>query len=650
MGAALALVDSAMDLANIGLSVFPLRARGKKPIVESWTKFQNERAPIDVLIKWWREFPDANIAVACGPVSGVLVLDVDGDIGREALEALTAKHEPLPPTWRSLTGKGEHYWFRYPKGRKIGNSAHKLGAGLDTRGQGGYVVAPGSVHENGNEYRWAVPPAGTEIAELPGWLLDIVDPPRTTAPPARLVIDNAAAHTDAYLDKAINGELGALMRAAEGQRNDQLNRSAFSLGQLVGGGALTEGYVSQLLLKIALQIGLTEKESVATIASGIEKGKQQPRGIPPLRFESSRRSSSPIAAAIASTTEVPQDGGLRLVSAADILLDTDSPYLIKGLVHRGDASVLYGQSGCGKTFLALYVAHAIATGRGIFGKRVRPAPVALFALEGSAGLAKRLVAIQRALGPAPDLFVYRKPLTLFQNPGILGEVVAGVEDCCASLVIFDTLSRTMAGANENAPEDMTYMVGVFDLIRDRTGAHVMLVHHSGKNEAAGARGHSSLKAAVDVEMEVENDAGARCMRVTKGRDDAGGQEYAFNLDIAELGVDEDGDAITTCVVNEIDTRAKQPSSKMPKLTPFQSLLVKDFGSLALELVKPNDGMPTVPAVSRDALVGELKRKGRLDAGPGMPMTAGDRKKVQRALEAIEQKGIFCSTDKWVWRA
>lgn len=641
------MVDSAMGLYDIGLSVFPLRERGKKPIVDTWTKYQKERAPIDVLVQWWREYPNANIAVACGPVSGVLVLDVDGDIGREALEALEGKHGKLPSTWRSLTGKGEHYWFRYPAGRRIGNSAHKLGAGLDTRGQGGYVVAPGSVHENGNEYRWAVPPS-EKIAEVPAWLLDIIDPPAKPKP-ARLIVDNEAAHSDAYLDKAINGEVGRLMRAPEGTRNDQLNRTAFSLGQLVGGGAIDERYVEGLLLRIALQIGLTETESIATIASGIEKGKSQPRGIPPLRFESSRRSSSPMAAAVAASTEVPEDGGLRLVSAAEIALETGQPYLLKGLIHRGDASVLYGQSGCGKTFLALYIAQAIATGRSIFGRRVKQAPVALFALEGSAGLAKRLVASQNTHGSAPDLFVYRKPITLFQNPGILGEVVAGIQDCCAALVIFDTLSRTMAGANENAPEDMTYMVAAFDLIRERTGAHVMLVHHSGKNEANGARGHSSLKAAVDVEMEVENDNGRRCMRVTKGRDDAGGQEYGFNLRVDDLGADDDGDRITTCVVEESLTEPQKKPERAPKLTSFEGLLLKDFNNLPREWVRPEDGMPMVNGVDREALVGELKRKGRLDASPGMAMTAGDRKKVQRALEGLEQKGLINATAKWVWR-
>lgn len=250
--------------------------------------------------------------------------------------------------------------------------------------------------------------------------------------------------------------------------------------------------------------------------------------------------------------------GVELVSAASIHLEKSPPYFVKGLVHRGDLSVVYGQSGCGKTFLVLDLAHAVATGRAsVFGRRVRAGRVALFALEGASGLAKRVSAIQSEFGRAENLFVYRKPLVLFQNQEMVRDVIDAVLVCEAEFVIFDTLSRTMSGANENSPEDMTAMVGVFGLIQSSTGAHVMLVHHSGKNEASGARGHSSLRAAVDIELEVTSgEGGERRVRVAKGRDDADGQEYGFRLRVVELGEDDDGDQITTCTV--------EPSSSPPR--------------------------------------------------------------------------------------
>src|SRR4030095_4606792 len=95
------------------------------------------------------------IAVACGAVSGVFVLDIDAEVGgAETLAALIQQHGELPRTWHNATGKGEHYWFRLPKGRECRNTAGRLGKGLDTRGEGGYVVAPGSRHPNGRYYEW----------------------------------------------------------------------------------------------------------------------------------------------------------------------------------------------------------------------------------------------------------------------------------------------------------------------------------------------------------------------------------------------------------------------------------------------------------------------------------------------------------------
>lgn len=242
---------------------------------------------------------------------------------------------------------------------------------------------------------------------------------------------------------------------------------------------------------------------------------------------------------------------LQLVSAATFTAEGSSPYWVKGLIHPGDLSVWFGPSGCGKTFLALHVAHAVSTGRQVFGRRVRQCAVALFSLEGSAGLSKRVTAVQRELGEAHELFVHRGSLTLFRNEPLVRAVIAAINQCGAKLVIIDTLSRSMGGADENAPGDMTHMVTLFDRIRSETGAHVMIIHHSGKDEARGSRGHSSLRAAVDVEVEVSaGEGGDRLARVSKGRDDADGQCYSFRLKQVALGTDDDGDVQTTCVVEE----------------------------------------------------------------------------------------------------
>jgi hypothetical protein len=247
-------------------------------------------------------------------------------------------------------------------------------------------------------------------------------------------------------------------------------------------------------------------------------------------------------------------------------------YRIKGIVEDGDFAVLFGPSGGGKTFVALDIGHAIATGRAsIFGRRVKQAPVLLCSLEGARGLGKRVQAINREIGPAPHLYVYRKSLVLFQNDEMVARLAATIQRHHIRVVIIDTLARAMAGGKENAPEDMGAMIKAFGEIAETTGAHVMIVHHTGKDESKGGRGHNSLKAAADVEIEVTGDNGDHIIRLSKVKDGQDGERFAFKLRVIHLGVDDDGDDITTCVVEETGP----PQSVAPK----ESLLASDQEAL-----------------------------------------------------------------------
>ena len=105
--------------------------------------------------RWWSMWPEANIGIVCGAVSGLVVIDVDGPDGEETLEALAAELGPLPETVEALTGKGRHLYFAHPS-VEIRPSAGVLGPGLDVRGDGGYVVGPLSLHYTGRRYEWEV--------------------------------------------------------------------------------------------------------------------------------------------------------------------------------------------------------------------------------------------------------------------------------------------------------------------------------------------------------------------------------------------------------------------------------------------------------------------------------------------------------------
>jgi len=192
------LLKYALEYAKYGWRVFPLYQvdqagcecrntdcdkAGKHPAIKKWP----ELATIDreQIKKWWTDHPDRGIGIATGEESNLTVLDVDGSAGAIALGKL-AGPAGMPPTVVARTGRdgGMHYYFQYASGIK--SEAGKLGKGLDTRSDGGYVVAPPSLHASGKHYAWAQPPSKTALAEWPDFLSGEEKPPekgKRGAPP-----------------------------------------------------------------------------------------------------------------------------------------------------------------------------------------------------------------------------------------------------------------------------------------------------------------------------------------------------------------------------------------------------------------------------------------------------------------------------------
>jgi predicted P-loop ATPase len=136
--------------------------------------------------RWWTMWPQANIAIRTGAVSGLVVLDNDSYKGGDAsLHELEQSYSPLPETVLSLTGKGQHYCFAYP-GTHVKNGVESLGAGLDIRGDGGYIIAPPSLHATGRRYVWEVihDPEDMPLAPLPAWLLALCQESTRRATPS----------------------------------------------------------------------------------------------------------------------------------------------------------------------------------------------------------------------------------------------------------------------------------------------------------------------------------------------------------------------------------------------------------------------------------------------------------------------------------
>lgn len=263
------LARAATAYTRLGWRVHPLRPRDKRPMLSGW----QERASADpeTVAAWWRETPQANIGIATGPDSGVFVLDVDADAGERSLTALEGTHGALPNLYpMQRTGGGWQAFFAWPEGRDIRNSANRLGAHLDTRGAGGYVVAPPSVHPSGAIYAWgderdplAIPPE-----PAPCWLVDLLDPPQAPEPERPETWQgHKKPSANARALKALESELALVAVAPEGRRNDTLNRAAHALFRFVRGDELPGDIVRDGLAHAATHAGLPHIEAMKTIKS-----------------------------------------------------------------------------------------------------------------------------------------------------------------------------------------------------------------------------------------------------------------------------------------------------------------------------------------------------------------------------------------------
>lgn len=261
----------------VGWSFFRL-PYGKKEAAEGWKQFQTEH-PNDSDIEAILGNGQCNLAIVTGAISGLVAVDCD------TLEAENALREHLDGRQLiNVTGRGTQYLFNHPGG-KVPNKVGLI-PGLDLRGDGGYIVAPPSKHPSGKVYEWSCDfdDFGTyPLPDLPDWILDLMQPPVTAqkqaaaAPAPSGGVHTRHAQAALYGSDNTPGELAILARAIEGQRNKDLNKAAFNLGQLVGAGEVDRGLVEYEIIRIGQSLGLSEREVLATTKSGLDAGEEKKR-------------------------------------------------------------------------------------------------------------------------------------------------------------------------------------------------------------------------------------------------------------------------------------------------------------------------------------------------------------------------------------
>jgi len=667
------LAASAQWLAEeMGLPVFPCDDQKRPMTQHGFRDATRDAATIQ------RSFRNAAmIGIPTGEASGFFVLDLDCKNGARGLEWLAAHESRLPKTRRHRTRSGGiHLLFTMPAGRTIRNSASKVGPGVDVRGTGGYIIAPPS---DGYD----VVDAST-IAEAPAWLLDLIDPPAPQAQPVAPRPPGPPRQSGdgtPYGLAALDAAASAIMTAPDGAKHDTLNREAYSIGGLVAAGQLAEGPAIAALAS-ALE-GLRARcddfpAAQKTLRQAFTQGMAKPREAPapmirrtiveeymPRAPEPPPRDAAPAHWSAEPDPEPPSidvervapdapGTGLPLVYFQDVEPALTGDDFVEDLLIRAAMSVFYGPSNCGKTFFASDLALHVAMGKPWNGREVAQGGVIYCALEGSHGIRNRVAAWAKHYGvegaPLPFAII---PVALdMLNPEAdTSRLIEAIQEAAAkmgwnvALVVMDTLSRAMAGGNENAPEDMGALVMNSDRIRQATGAHVAWIHHSGKDQAQGARGHSLLRAATDTEIEISRpDANSpSTARVTKQRELEIDGVWTFNLERIELGTNHRGKPVTSCVVKPAETMAQEARASLTNGEAMALRILHDV--MASQPVQPpyqaaQAGVQT--AATKQAWREAFFARSTADSHEAK------KKAFNRAAEGLSQKGKIGVHHDLVW--
>jgi hypothetical protein len=245
---------------------------------------------------------------------------------------------------------------------------------------------------------------------------------------------------------------------------------------------------------------------------------------------------------------------------------------VKGLLPEIGLASIYGPSQSGKSFFIIDLIARIALGEEFYGRKVKPCPVVYVVLEGAGGVPKRIEAYEKHFGtPLPDSFrIVTDMLSLMNSDSVLFSQAVIGEGFDEGVIVIDTLNQSAPGADENTSSDMGTIISNAQYLQKKTNSLVILVHHTGKDAARGARGHSSFFAALDAGIELKRPASGREWLVSKSKDGEDGISHPFYLQQIQLGKDEDGVEITSCVVQSDIFRANAP--QMPQGKNHKAIL------------------------------------------------------------------------------
>lgn len=527
--------EAASEYRRVRLDLIPLRRRDKMPADKRWQERVYDQG--EVLERARRDGLNLGVRLP----ADVVVVDVDPrnfPEGRDSLAELAAAFDlPLASAPHVLTGNmehpGQHFYFRKPAGAVLLDSLDGF-EGVEFKSLGRQVVAPGSVHPTGGMYRWALDsPPLHDMPELPAKLVEAVRrPERKRGTGAGEITAEQLAASLEHLDPTDFREhdawrelMMACHHATDGAGRQEFIDWSTSDPQF----ADHEWIVGRRWDSLH-----ADRDDAVTIATLRRRLNEAGADIAP-----------PDAADDFDVWDEIEPAEERsrwnFLSLDDVESLPPPKWLVPGVLTEGSLAAIYGAPESGKSFLAVDMSMAIAGGIDWHGRQVEHGGVLYIAAEGAPGLGKRFRAwkVDRcAQGRRFDLHLMRDDLNLAaEKDGGVRAFVQAVTDELGPLrlIVIDTLNQTAAGADENSAKDMGRYIASMKLLRNATGAAVVVVHHSGKDLSKGMRGSTALLGAMDTTVEVERASDGHSIKVTVKKQKDAEREPPMRFNMEKVG-------------------------------------------------------------------------------------------------------------------
>lgn len=622
-------MEAIKEYTQKGWKIFPVEKNSKVPARRPSNgvrfKYTDASDDFEALSAYFSKYPDHNVGLNLVD-SGLVCIDVD-DYKTDCEFNAWMQGREMPPTLvqKSASG-GTHYIFKSGIEEQFPG---ELCAQVDIKHRGYILIEPSTI--DGQPYVWQT---DDEPAPVPRWV------PRKHPAPLLEQGIYAGIHVDLQKGSVNTDDLIAQIRAGNNWHNNIVQLVAHYVSQ-----GWTENQVHNVTDDLTLSgwsVEQTRKEVHVAYEGAITKGYA-----PIVPKQPSELLSAPV------TTEIQTKVQSSLLYPAQAQPILSSNYLVKRWLDRTGTSVIYGESNIGKSFFVLEMAYCIAAGIPWYQYRTQQGAVAYLALEGGLGMNNRLFAIQQKYQcENVPLAVRRAPLDLLNSEEDLQILGAMIQEIQAqygplALIVVDTLSRALAGGDENSSTDLGRMVKISDAIVEQTGAHVCLIHHSGKDASRGARGHSLLRAAVSTEIELTRTEGISFATATKQRDQEPAEPFAFQLDSVELGFDQDGDPVTTAVVKAASADDAQEAKQKKRPSGRNQLTIWNaFKQLRADNVgQPNPGGTGWPEGGKYWCISADQLR---DFARGQMNTANNRSAYDKALDSLLGSGMMAINHNQIW--